>query len=189
MKKVAIMAMAALAVFAFGGTGTYAQTSDMMMTVQLSAQNSSGQSGTAMLSDAGGGKTKVVIQLSNGTAEPQPIHFHKGTCANLDPVPVVPLNNLVNGRSETTVDAPLSTLANGTHAINAHKSAAEVSVYVSCGNVQAMMMAGGDAMGAGSSMGPMPGTGNGDQFIVLGGLALLAVGLTGAGLTLARRKA
>jgi LPXTG-motif cell wall-anchored protein len=77
----------------------------------------------------------------------------------------------------------MAELAKGGYAINVHKSAAEVSTYVSCGDIMAMAM--GGSMGGQT----MPATGNGDQTLLLGGLALLALLLSGAGLHLARRRA
>jgi len=107
------------------------------ITIQLAAQNNSGQSGTAELTDMGNGMTRVVLNLANSPAGPQPVHIHQGTCANLNPQPLFPLTNLANGRSETMVNAPLATILAQPHAINAHKSPQEVSVYVACGNVVA----------------------------------------------------
>jgi len=106
------------------------------LTVSLAAQNNSGESGTAQLTDMGGGKTRVVLALSgapNGVA--QPVHIHEGTCATLNPTPKYPLTNLANGKSETVVDVSMSELLSKPYAINAHKSAQEVSVYVTCGNI------------------------------------------------------
>ncbi len=106
------------------------------VTINLSPQNSSGQSGIAILTP-NGNQTEVVMQLSTGPAGPtieQPVHIHTGTCANLGGV-VYGLTNLVNGKSVSIVSVSLSTLLNGTFAINAHKSGAEVSAYTSCGQV------------------------------------------------------
>jgi hypothetical protein len=103
-------------------------------TVELAAQGGSGQSGTATLS-AAGGSTRVVIELANGTSTPQPAHIHEGSCANLDPSPAYGLANVVDGRSETTVDVSLADLQKKAYAVNVHKSADEADVYVSCGDV------------------------------------------------------
>ncbi len=179
MKKVALFALAVLAIVSFSGSGVYAQS--MNQTVTLNAENASGQNGTATITSMSDNEIKVVIDLSNGSAEPQPVHIHKGSCANLDPKPAYPLTNLVNGKSETMVPVGMAEFQIGGYAINAHKSATEASVYVACGDIQAMMMGqGGDSM---------PGTGNGEQNAILVALGLLAATMTGAGLKLARRKA
>jgi hypothetical protein len=128
---------------------------------------------------------RVVLKLTNGTATPQPAHIHKGTCANLDPVPAFPLTNAVNGMSDTTVSVGWAELAKGGYAINVHKSAAEVSTYVSCGDIMATTTGGS----TGGSTPGMPTTGNGDQINLLLALTLLALLTMGAGLTLVRRRA
>jgi hypothetical protein len=69
------------------------------ITVQLGQQNNSGESGTAVLTDAGP-KTKVVIDIKGAPAGVgQPVHVHKGTCAQLDPAPAYGLTTLANGKS------------------------------------------------------------------------------------------
>lgn len=111
------------------------------ITVQLAAQNSSGQNGTATLT-AKGDQTEVVVNLPvgpAGAAVEQPVHIHSGACPTPGGV-VFPLGNLKEGKSTTTVNAKLADIADGKHAINAHKSAAEASVYTSCGNVQMIAM-------------------------------------------------
>jgi hypothetical protein len=115
-------------------SGTFAEAQDV--TVNLSPLNSSGESGTATLSDVGGSKTKIVIAVTGQPANvPQPMHVHKGWCAQMDPAPAYGLTTLVDGKSETVIDQPLSTLQNERFAINGHKSAQEASTYVFCGNI------------------------------------------------------
>jgi LPXTG-motif cell wall-anchored protein len=65
----------------------------------------------------------------------QPAHIHKGTCTNLDPNPSYPLNDIKEGKSTTVVKVSLEDLAKEKYAINVHKSATEISLYVSCGNL------------------------------------------------------
>src|SRR5690349_9555501 len=93
------------------------------LTVTLTQQNNSGENGTATITAAGDNAVRVMVQLSNGPTTPQPAHIHKGSCANLDPVPAYPLNNVVSGMSDTTVPAAIADLAKGGYAINVHKSA------------------------------------------------------------------
>ena len=84
-----------------------------------------------------GSQTEVVIDIALGAAGvAQPVHIHDGTCANLGAVKY-PLTNLVDGKSATMVNVPLKDLRTGKFAINAHKSQAEISLYVSCGNILA----------------------------------------------------
>lgn len=105
------------------------------VTVQLTPQNGSGESGTATLTDDGT-KTKVVVAVKGAPAGvAQPLHVHKGTCAKLDPAPAYGLTSLSGGKSETTIDVPLSQLQTGGFAINGHKSAQDAKTYVFCGNI------------------------------------------------------
>ena len=108
-------------------------------TVKLAPQNNSGESGTATLTKAGDSQTKVVLEVKGApSGGPQPVHIHKGTCDKLDPKPTYPLSPLVNGKSETTVNASLDSLEKGGYAINGHKSPQEVSTYVFCGTIGSM---------------------------------------------------
>jgi Cu/Zn superoxide dismutase len=102
--------------------------------VTLNAQNNSGETGAAFLIPDGD-KTKVTIVLKGAPADAQPVHIHKGPCAKLDPKPAYPLTTLMNGKSVSTVDVPLSKLTDGTYSINAHKSTTDIGTYVSCGDI------------------------------------------------------
>jgi len=103
------------------------------LTVQLGEQNKSGETGTATITSQGS-KTQVVLEMKGAPAEAQPAHIHDGTCASLDPKPRIPLQNVVNGKSTTTIDKPISEVTKG--AINVHKSAADVKTYVACGDLK-----------------------------------------------------
>jgi hypothetical protein len=106
------------------------------VTVKLSQQNKSGESGTARLTPAGD-KTKIEISLKGAPkGVSQPAHVHEGSCAKLDPKPKYGLQNVVDGKSTTEVPASLSELQKGNLAINVHKSAEEAKVYVACGDIK-----------------------------------------------------
>jgi Cu/Zn superoxide dismutase len=127
--------MLAAAVLALSGTGPSAARAAGPVTVQLTPQNNSGESGTATFTEQGA-KTKVTVAVTGAPAGvAQPLHVHKGTCAQLDPKPAYGLAALTDGKSETTIDVSLAALQAGGFAVNGHKSAAEVSTYVFCGNV------------------------------------------------------
>jgi hypothetical protein len=131
------LTMAALLLVAGTGCGRMREgkTAGGPVTVQLAPQNNSGESGTATLTEEGA-KTKVVIAVNGApVGVSQPLHIHRGTCAQLNPQPAYGLTTLINGRSETTVDVPLATLRTGEFAINGHKSAQEAATYVFCGNI------------------------------------------------------
>jgi len=103
--------------------------------VALSTQNNSGISGTATLTDMNG-STLVKLDLVGAPVDvAEPAHIHTGSCANIGGV-VYPLTDSLNGISETTLNVPLSAILSQLPlALNVHKSAEEVSVYVACGDL------------------------------------------------------
>ncbi len=105
----------------------------------MHAQNGSGEDGTMTLTDLGNNKSHVSLTLKNAPANPQPAHIHKGTCAALNPTPEIPLTDVVNGKSETDI----TNGGSGDYAVNVHKSATEISTYVSCGDLSTANMVGG----------------------------------------------
>ncbi len=104
-------------------------------TVTLSAQNNSGESGTATLKEDSG-KVKVTLDLTGAPADVmQPAHIHMGSCATLGAVKY-PLTFPTNGKSETLLDVKWTDLKAGLPlALNVHKSPAESTVYVACGDL------------------------------------------------------
>jgi LPXTG-motif cell wall-anchored protein len=180
MKKVAPILVAALALMVIFRGLAFAHEAEATMM----EENNSGQNGMAEITDMGGGMLMVTIEISSSNDTPQPAHIHMGQCGpTLNPRPAYPLTSVVNGHSETMIEADVDELTNGNYAINVHKSAAEASVYVSCGN----LIAASDEHG---TVG-MPRTGSSDQMFTLAALGLLALSITGVGLRLkfARRKA
>lgn len=118
--------------------GAMAGTSAMMashpVTVTLSEENGSKESGKVTLVGAGN-KTTVTISLTGeNTTGKQPAHIHVGPCPKVGAVKY-PLSDVVLGKSITVVDAPLSQLTSGGLAINVHESAANLGNYVACGNI------------------------------------------------------
>lgn len=109
---------------------------DKPVTVNLSAQNASGESGTATLTPQGD-KTQIAIKLSGAPdSVQQPAHIHDGSCASLDPKPRIPLQNVIGGSSTTTIDMKLADIIGKGGAINVHKSVADVKTYVACGDLK-----------------------------------------------------
>lgn len=130
-----LLVAVAFAIAACGGDDDSGQAAgDGAVTVQLSEQSSSGQSGSAALTASGDGQTTVVLELSNPPDLPQPVHIHDGTCDELGDV-AYGLTNLEGGASETTVDVSLEELQGGAFAINAHESEDTIEVYVACGPI------------------------------------------------------
>ncbi len=130
MKRLALGALALCGALALLGVAP------STVTVHLTAQNNSGQSGTATLTQQG---SDVVVSLTmmgipGGVAEPA--HIHPGTCAKLNPAPKYPLTNATNGTTTTTIhNVMLSSLLGGNYAINVH-NAKNLSIYVACGDIK-----------------------------------------------------
>lgn len=184
MRKFVSVAMALLALLTFSGGSALADHSTTITT--LHEQNNSGQSGTATQTLSEDDMTLTIeINITGGSDVPQPAHIHPGSCADLDPKPIYPLNDVVNGKSVTVITeedlADVDYELYNQFAINVHKSAAEASVYVACGDI----VPGGDVVVG------MPTTGGSDNLAPV--VAFVALGLvaTGAGLRLrfARRAA
>jgi hypothetical protein len=175
-KKFVMQIVALVALMAFSVSLALAHDT----TINLTEQNASGQNGTTVFTSLDDGTTKVTINISGGSGVAQPAHIHAGTCANLDPKPMYPLNNVVSGQSETIVPVDLHDLTGGAFAVNVHKSATEASVYVSCGNIVAATHT--------ESPG-MPTTGSGDSLTIAALAALGAVIVSGTGAALRRRAA
>jgi hypothetical protein len=105
-----------------------------LVTVALAPQPGGSQPGSAFIfTDEG--VTLVALEIVPGpTGVLQPAHFHTGTCAAPGPI-VQPLAFPLDGESFTILSAPMSELVDTGLIINVHKSVAEASVYVACGEV------------------------------------------------------
>ena len=126
-----LLPLVAATVLGFAGV---ALAQDKPATVKLNEQNKSGESGTVTITPQGN-KTQIVVELKGAPAAAQPAHIHAGSCANLDPKPKIPLQNVVNGKSTTVIDMPMSQVMNG--AVNVHKSTEDIKTYVACGDLKA----------------------------------------------------
>ncbi len=105
------------------------------ITVELTEENDSGESGKAILVEENNQVT-VTISLDDSPEDvSQPAHIHLGSCPEVGGVQY-PLTNILNGESTTTIDVTLDQLKSELPlAINIHKSVDEAGVYVSCGNL------------------------------------------------------
>ena len=102
--------------------------------ITLSAQSDSGETGVASLVEKDG-KVLVVLNVMGTPIDvEQPAHIHLGACPTPGKVEF-PLANVLNGRSETTIDTTMADLKKMLPlAINIHKSEEEAKVYVACGD-------------------------------------------------------
>lgn len=110
-------------------------TMTKVMTVNLTAQNKSGQIGTATLKEVNG-QTVVTVNLTGAPVSAEPDHIHIGSCPTPGSVKY-PLNSVVNGKSETTINTTIDNLKKQLPlSINVHKSAADIATYVACGDLK-----------------------------------------------------
>jgi hypothetical protein len=107
-------------------------TSEEPRTFQLETLNDSGVTGTAVLTDLRDGSTRVVVDVDPAGHLNMPAHIHPGTCVDLVPQPLYPLESVVDGGSETVVPRSLSELLAGDLALNLHVSFEEMGTYAAC---------------------------------------------------------
>jgi hypothetical protein len=106
------------------------------ITLNLATQNNSGITGTAVLTNLGGGRMRVELHATGAGPGPYPAHIHQGSCAQLNPAPRFPLTNVVDGVSVTDIDASLQLVTSSPHAIHMHKSPDEMPIYVACADTK-----------------------------------------------------
>ena len=125
----------ALAVVAIAPLSAFAAPDSL--TVPMKALNSSGEDGTAVLTQQDDG-VHVAVALKNAPKDkPQPTHIHIGTCGSINKAPEYGLVNTVDGKGDSVVKGvKLSDLTAGKYAINVHKSGDDLGTYVSCGDIK-----------------------------------------------------
>ncbi len=104
-------------------------------TVQLVAVGSSGVSGTATLSDIGGGQTVVVIKVDANYNQDMPSMIGMGPCSAIDESNALFLNDTRNGTGTTVVTAALADLVKSPHQVHLHTSGQDLS-YTACGDIK-----------------------------------------------------
>ena len=106
--------------------------------VVLNAIGGSGEHGCATVHAVNGAEVLAISVTGEPKGAVQPSHIHRGVCGSNGPV-VIPLTNVVNGRSTTTIpQAKWNTLKTGKYYINVHKSPTDIPTIVSCGNIPPM---------------------------------------------------
>ncbi|MEX0626434.1 MAG: hypothetical protein WD402_07810 [Chloroflexota bacterium] len=101
-------------------------------TFQLETLNASGVTGTAVLTESGDSSTLVVVDVDPAGHPNMPAHIHPGTCVDLVPQPLYPLANVIDGASQTVVQASLAELLAGDLALNLHVSGEDMGTYAAC---------------------------------------------------------
>jgi len=127
--------VSALAIVSLGGCsvldGTGSSTAE---TATLAAVAPSTETGTATLTDTGGGSTQIAITTANGTdTGVQSAVMRTGTCGSNGAVFAI-LNNVQADESITTVTGDLSTLTGMKYYIDI-SSSTDVTDVVSCGEI------------------------------------------------------
>lgn len=114
--------------------GYQASGAGMSQTYPVSEVNGSGYNGSVVLTDLGGGKTKVAFTMTapdsvTNKEVDHDSHIHTGTCAAPGPV-VHPLEDVRgNGTpSESEVPMALSGLQDGNHLVAAHADEGEATI-------------------------------------------------------------
>jgi hypothetical protein len=103
--------------------------------IVLQPQSSAGIHGTATLVPLAS-KTRVIVVLSDDPpGAVHPSHIHSGTCTNFDPLPAYPLNDVVNGKAVTVVNAPLASLLDSGLVLEVHSSKYHVNIIAACGSL------------------------------------------------------
>ena len=114
----------------------YATPEANVVNVTLAELNDSKIYGSATLKEENG-NTVVTLALTGESADvAMPAHIHEGQCPGVGAVKC-PLEAVVNGASTTTLTGVTLASLKGMIplAINVHKSADEISNYVSCGSL------------------------------------------------------
>ena len=112
------------------------QSSAETRTLTLRTLNDSGVTGTVTFVDAGGGRTRVEVQVDPAGNPDMPAHIHPGTCDNLTPQPKFPLENVRDGHSMTEVPATIAELFAGNLALNVHRSNDDLGTYTACADLR-----------------------------------------------------
>jgi hypothetical protein len=122
---------ALLSVALLAASVTPVSSAEAPVEIHLNAMNGSAETGIAILTPQGA-KTIVELKMSGAPADPQPAHFHSGTCESYGPRPLYPLRAVVKGGTTTTLDVPIEKLLAGDLVINVHKSFDDIATVVSC---------------------------------------------------------
>lgn len=109
---------------------------DAAISLDLEEQNDSGISGTVELSPTSEGQVEVEIELTGSDGAPRPADIHRGSCADLESEPAFPLEEVVDGRSQTEVDASTSDLTASEYAVDVHESSENADANVACADVR-----------------------------------------------------
>ena len=206
---VTVVMLLGLAMAGFAFPAAAAEGDDL--DVDVDSLGPYGVRGAAVLIQEADGVLVAIELEGTGVVGAHPAHLHLGTCDGFDPLPSYPLADVdAAGVSRTTVPGvTIVDLLAERFVVNVHKSAAEISTVIACGNLKAPGQTGqsgqtgvvaapdaaGGTAGAGSEMVNVPragvgsaiGAGGANTAIVLL-LGSAALSLAGWGTTQRRRE-
>jgi hypothetical protein len=112
------------------------EAEESQITITLSEQSDSGESGTAVLVESNGEVTVTLSTVGFEEDVSQPAHIHLGSCPDVGAI-AYPLTNVLNGESVTVLDVTFDQLGSELPlGINVHKSAEEASIWTACGDIE-----------------------------------------------------
>lgn len=114
-----------------------AQDAGLTRLIPLAAVKSSGVSGTVTLTDIGGGRTRIEVQVDPAGNLDMPSHIHPGICGEIIPQPRFPLESVKGGHASTVVPASMAELMTGNLAVTLHKSNEDLKITTACGTLTA----------------------------------------------------
>jgi hypothetical protein len=124
----AALLIAAASVSAAGANGSLTKV------YSIRSMGGSFQRGTITFR-AMGSQTRVTINITSEPASSiEPAHIHAGHCKHPGAVKF-PLTDVVHGYSITILNVPISQATVTGTSVNLHKSAANLNIYVACGNI------------------------------------------------------
>lgn len=106
--------------------------------VALASVKASGVTGTVTLTDLGGGRTRLDVEVDPAGNLDMPSHVHPGICGEVIPQPRYPLENVKSGHASTVIPVSLTELMVGTMAVTLHESNDNLKNTVACGTLVAM---------------------------------------------------
>lgn len=105
--------------------------------IVIEEQNSSGQNGIVTFEPLNNQTVVKIKSIGYPAGVSEPAHIHLGTCEKPGEIKY-PLVSLLNGESETILDADIGYFGKSSLILNVHKSNEEISTYLSCGNIQTL---------------------------------------------------
>jgi len=127
--RATVVATLLVGVIAACGGGASAKT------VTLEQVDGSGVTGTATLTDAGGGQTKVVITAGPNLNPDMPAFIEKGTCAARVKEPGYSLSDVTGGSSTSTIDVKLADLTATPYHLQVHPGMENYNL-AACGDIK-----------------------------------------------------